>query len=70
VGAASRPRTNFRSLIAENDESSVWQPGYHDHAVRQDEDLRAMARYVVANPVRAGLVKDIGDYPHWDAVWL
>jgi hypothetical protein len=29
-----------------------------------------MARYVVANPLRAGLVKRLGDYPLWDAIWL
>ena len=31
---------------------------------------RAAARYIVANPLRAGLVKQIGDYPLWDAIWL
>ena len=49
---------------------SVWQRGFHDHALRRDEDLVTVARYVVANPVRAGLVRHIGDYPHWNAVWL
>ncbi|MDN5874266.1 MAG: transposase [Sinobacteraceae bacterium] len=48
---------------------SVWQRGYHDHAVRDDEDIRAIARYIVANPLRAKLVDNIMDYPHWDAVW-
>ncbi|MEO9331403.1 REP-associated tyrosine transposase [Ectopseudomonas guguanensis] len=48
----------------------LWQPGFHDRALRQDEDLRAVARYVIANPVRAGLVKRVADYPLWDAVWL
>jgi REP element-mobilizing transposase RayT len=48
----------------------VWQAGYHDRAVRREEDLPAIARYVVNNPVRAGLVTRAGDYPHWDAVWL
>ena len=48
----------------------LWQPGYHDHAVRGGEHLRDFARYVVLNPVRAGLVKRIGDYPYWNAVWL
>jgi putative transposase len=48
----------------------VWQPGFHDHALRREEDLLATARYIVANPVRAGLTKRLGDYPHWDAVWL
>jgi REP element-mobilizing transposase RayT len=48
----------------------VWQKGFHDHAVREEEDLREMARYVIANPLRAGLVTQIGDYPLWDACWL
>ena len=48
----------------------VWQPGFHDHGVRREEDLRVLARYVVANPLRAGLVERLADYPLWDAVWL
>jgi len=48
----------------------VWQKGYYDHALRGEEDLRSVARYVVANPVRAGLVERVGDYPLWDAIWL
>ncbi len=49
---------------------SIWQRGYHDHAVRCDENIKALARYVVANPVRAGLCERVGDYPFWDAAWL
>ena len=48
----------------------VWARGYHDHALRTDEDLRDTGRYIVANPLRAGMVKDIGMYPYWNAVWL
>lgn len=48
----------------------VWQPSYHDHAIREEENLHALARYVVANPLRAGLVRHIGAYPLWDAAWL
>ncbi|HGM5579245.1 TPA: transposase [Pseudomonas putida] len=48
----------------------VWQPGYHDRALRREESLQSAARYIVANPLRAGLVDHVGDYPHWDAVWL
>ena len=48
----------------------LWQDGYHDHALRKEEDLQKLARYIVANPLRAGLVKKIADYPLWDAVWL
>ncbi|WCD80886.1 REP-associated tyrosine transposase [Pseudomonas sp. TUM22785] len=48
----------------------VWQPGFHDRALRHEDELLPIARYVVANPLRAGLVQRLGDYPHWDAVWL
>ncbi|MDD2056350.1 transposase [Pseudomonas sp. GD03860] len=48
----------------------LWQQGFHDRALRQEDDPRAVARYLVANPLRAGLVQGIGDYPHWDAEWL
>lgn len=48
----------------------LWQAGFHDHALRAEEDLRAVARYVVANPLHAGLVARLGDYPLWDAAWL
>ena len=49
---------------------TLWQHGFHDQALRREEDLAAVARYVVRNPVRAGLVRKTGDYPHWDAIWL
>lgn len=48
----------------------VWQPGFHDRALRSDDSVIRAARYLVANPIRAGLVQGIGDYPFWDAVWL
>ena len=47
-----------------------WQKGFHDRAVRQEEDLSDLARYVVTNPVRAGIATRVGSYPHWDAIWL
>ena len=47
-----------------------WARGFHDHALRRDEDLLAAARYIVANPVRAGLVTDVNDYPYWNCAWL
>jgi len=47
-----------------------WQHGYHDRAFRAEEDLEAAARYVVLNPLRAGIVRSIWEYPHWDAIWV
>jgi REP element-mobilizing transposase RayT len=67
-------RIKSRSSLAVNcalgRRGRLWQKGYHDHAVRRDEDVKGLARYVVANPVRAGLVTRVHDYPLWDACWL
>ena len=49
---------------------SVWQPGFHDYALRKEDEIKDVARYIVANPLRAGLVDRIADYPYWDAAWL
>ena len=53
-----------------NRREPVWMAGFHDRALRCEENLVEVARYVVANPVRAGLVRRAGDYPYWDAIWL
>ena len=49
---------------------AVWARAYHDRALRGEDDLVAAARYIVANPVRAGLASSVREYPFWDAVWL
>ena len=53
-----------------NRQGRLWQKGLNETTIRKDEDLRMVARYIVANPLRAQLVKKLGDYPLWDAVWL
>ena len=42
----------------------VWQHGYHDHGLRDDEDYKTRTQYVIENPVRAGLVQRVEDYPY------
>jgi REP element-mobilizing transposase RayT len=34
----------------------LWQASFHDHALRRDENLLRVGRYLLENPVRAGLV--------------
>jgi putative transposase len=41
----------------------LWQRGCWDRTLRADDDLLPIARYVLENPVRAGLVADPRDYP-------
>ena len=48
----------------------LWQRAFYEHAIRKEEDVRKLARYIVANPIRAGIVKRIEEDPLWDAVWL
>ncbi len=57
-----------RGLVG--DAPKIWQSGFFDHGVRSDEDLLGIARYIIANPLRAGLCDSVGDYPWWDAEWL
>ena len=50
--------------------SRLWQEGYYDRVLRPGEDPKAVARYIIENPVRAGLVTDPRDYPHLGSnVW-
>lgn len=53
-----------------NRHGEVWQRGFYDRAIRREEDLVGVARYIVANPLRAGIVRSVRDYPLWDAKWL
>lgn len=64
----SRSSMNINKFVQSNDR--VWQKGYHDRGLRHEEDLKATARYIVQNPIRAGLTTRIGDYPLWDACWM
>jgi REP element-mobilizing transposase RayT len=51
-------------------DGSIWQRGFHDRALRQEDDLQGMARYLIANPVRAGLVRSVREWSCWDACWI
>jgi len=44
-------------------QGQLWQARFHDHILRQAEDGRAIGVYILANPVRAGLVDDPEAYP-------
>lgn len=40
----------------------LWQPRSFDHVVRKDENLRAIAEYILNNPVRKGFVERAEDW--------
>ena len=77
AGSLSNLVQRFKSRSAKNLNEmagmigrQVWQEGFHDHAIRDNEDIQGIARYIVANPLRIGIVRSVRDYPHWDATWL
>ena len=41
----------------------VWQEGFFDHVLRSAESYSEKWEYVRANPVRAGLVKNVEEWP-------
>ena len=43
----------------------LWQGGYFDHVLRAEEDRAAVIRYLLENPIRAGLVQELRQYPYW-----
>ena len=70
VESLSRCVQRIKSMATHAIGPGLWQRGFHDRAARQEDDLASMARYIVSNPVRAGLVSRVGAYPHWDAIWV
>lgn len=66
----SRLVRDLKAISAHRIGRPLWQKGFHDRALRSEESVIEAARYVVQNPIRAGIVRRVGDYPHWDAVWL
>jgi REP element-mobilizing transposase RayT len=65
--AKSRSAHSINRMLGR--QGKVWQMGYHDRALRAEKDIKSVARYIVANPLRAGLVGRVGDYPLWDVGW-
>ena len=43
----------------------LWQRSFYDHVLRGEEDIGDVAEYIWSNPVRADLVVNRDDYPHW-----
>ncbi|WP_290524796.1 transposase [Alcanivorax sp.] len=69
-GDVSKAVKMIKGSLSHQAGTRLWQKGFHDRAIRKEADLLPTARYVVANPLRAGLVRSVRDYPYWNAAWL
>ncbi len=54
-----RTSTRLRGKV----EGPVWQRSFHDHILRRNEDINRTIRYLLNNPVRAGLVDEWTQHP-------
>src|SRR5262249_7015739 len=59
---AFKQRTGFEYGRQSSDR--LWQEGFYDHVLRNDESLVGVAAYILNNPVRAGLCRTIHEYAH------
>ena len=48
----------------------LWSRGFVAERLHVEEDVQAVARHLVGNPVRSGFAKSVGAYPYWNAIWL
>ena len=69
VVARTKGRSAFQIGQTSGSRGRIWQPGFYDHAVRREEDLENLAKYLIHNPVRAGLVAKPNQYPYWWSTW-
>ena len=42
----------------------LWQSGYYDYVLRDEDSVPAIVKYIIGNPVRACMVVDAGQYPY------
>jgi REP element-mobilizing transposase RayT len=52
-----------RRAMTELGRELAWQPNFFEHVLRDCEDVTTIARYILQNPVRLGLVARWQDYP-------
>jgi putative transposase len=66
--AAWKQRTGY-AFARSNPGTRLWQPSYFERVLRENEGNEVVARYILENPVRAGLAARIGEYPHAWCTW-
>ena len=44
-------------------QEALWQPSWFDRVLRKEEQTTDVIRYILLNPIRAGLVESVSEYP-------
>jgi putative transposase len=66
IGTLKRVLT--RSLERSGSSDPIWQRGFFDHVLRSNESYAEKWSYVRENPVRAGLVENVDDWPFYGEI--
>jgi REP element-mobilizing transposase RayT len=64
LAAMKRFKQRSGYWLAHNTPGVRWQKDFYDHILRRDDECEKHVRYILANPVRAGMVIDWKDYPY------
>ena len=59
-----------KSISKDVKQNRLWQEGFFDHVLRNDESMAQKWDYIKENPVRAGLVTDSVDWPYQGEIVL
>jgi putative transposase len=43
----------------------LWQKGYYEHVLRDEERTEEVVWYIIENPLRKNMVQNPLDYPYW-----
>ena len=52
VGGFKAAASRRIALLSDISRPTLWQRGYHEHVVRNDDDLRSIREYIANNPAR------------------
>ena len=65
-----RTKQSLGQTYATRTNRRLWQEGYFDRVLRPEESEASITKYIIENPVRAGLVTTAIDYPYMGSdVW-
>ncbi|MBY0495918.1 MAG: transposase [Cyanobacteria bacterium] len=54
--------TGYNWKHERNHRSRLWQEGYYDRILRDHDPTEGVIRYILENPVRAGIIEDAREY--------
>lgn len=53
----------FATWCRKNDKNMRFHKSFYDRLLRKEEDVYGTAKYIMGNPVRAGIEPRVGNYP-------